>query len=60
MFLKFYHHLHTLFEVKNSFVYRIDEDNNLDIFEKEVVTQELLNFINIKCMQNISYVRWSG
>jgi hypothetical protein len=69
MFLKFYHHLHPLFEVKSSFVHIIDEDNNLDIFEmevstnefeKEVVSQELLNFINMKCMQNISNVFWSG
>jgi hypothetical protein len=40
MFLKFYHHLHPLFEVKSFFVYRIDEDNNLDIFEMEVNTNE--------------------
>ncbi len=29
-------------------------------FEKEVVNQELLNFINIKCLQNILNVLWSG
>jgi hypothetical protein len=53
MVLKFYHHLHPLFEVESSYVYKIDEYNNLDIFEmvvninelaKELVDRELLIF----------------
>jgi hypothetical protein len=32
MFLKSYNHLHPLFEAKSFFVYKSDEDNNLNIF----------------------------
>ncbi len=32
MLLKFYHHLHPLFEAKNFLIYIIDVDSNLDIF----------------------------
>jgi len=48
MFSKFYHHLHPLIEVKSSFVYRIDEDNNLDIFEREVNIDEFEKEVLIK------------
>jgi hypothetical protein len=33
MFLKFYCHFHPLFEAKSSYVYKIDEDNKLEIVE---------------------------
>jgi hypothetical protein len=42
MFLKSYHHLHPLFEVESSFVHKIDEDGNLDIFKILVNTISLL------------------
>jgi len=32
MLLNSYHHLHPLLKAKSSFVHKIDEDNNLDIF----------------------------
>ncbi len=61
MLLKFYHHLNPLFEVESSYVYKIDEYNNLDIFEmvvninelaKEHINRELLIFcryyVNVK------------
>jgi hypothetical protein len=41
MLLKSYHHLYALFEVESSFVHRIDEDGDLDIF-KIVVSTRLL------------------
>jgi hypothetical protein len=41
MLLKLYHHLHPLFEVESSYVYKIDEYNNLDIFEMVVNINEL-------------------
>jgi hypothetical protein len=53
MLLKFYYHLHPLFEVESSYVYKIDEYNNLDSFEmvlninqlaKELVNRKLLIF----------------
>ncbi len=51
--LKFHRHLHPLSKVENSFDYRIDKDNSLNIFEmvantselaKELVNWELLLF----------------
>jgi hypothetical protein len=33
MLLKFHQHLHPLSKVENSFDYKIDKDNSLDIFE---------------------------
>jgi len=51
--LKFHQHLHRLSKVENSFDYKIDKENSLDIFEmvantneltKELVNQELLLF----------------
>ncbi len=41
MLLKSYHHLHPLPKAKSYFVYKNDEDNNLDIFEIVVVNSEL-------------------
>jgi hypothetical protein len=41
MLLKLYRHLHPLFEVESSYVYKIDEYNNLDIFEVVVNINEL-------------------
>jgi hypothetical protein len=40
MLLKFYHHLHPLFEVESSFVDKNYEDTSLDIFEMVVSTSE--------------------
>jgi len=40
-FSKFHQHLHPLSKVENSFDYRIDKDNNLDIFEMVANTNEL-------------------
>jgi hypothetical protein len=40
MLLKFYHHLHPLFEVESSFVEKNYEDTSLDIFEMVVSTNE--------------------
>jgi hypothetical protein len=40
-FLKFHQHLHPLSKVENSFDYRIDKDNRLDIFEMVANTSEL-------------------
>jgi len=51
--LKFHQHLYRLSRVENSFDYKIDKENSLDIFEmvantneltKELVNQELLLF----------------
>jgi hypothetical protein len=39
--LKFHQHLHTLSKVENSFDYRIDKDNSLNIFEMVTNTNEL-------------------
>jgi hypothetical protein len=54
MFIKCYYHLHPSIEFDNDFVdQRVDDDNNLDIFQmrtqntkptKELVTRELLVF----------------
>jgi hypothetical protein len=41
MLLKSYHHLHPLFEVESSLVYKIDENKSLDIFEMVANTNEL-------------------
>jgi hypothetical protein len=41
MLLKSYHHLHPLPKAKSYFVYKNDEDNNLDIFEMVAVNNEL-------------------
>ncbi len=50
MFLKFYHHLHPLSKVKSSFVYKIDKDNNLEIVEMVINTNEPIKFLFIfKC-----------
>jgi hypothetical protein len=35
------HHLHPLFEVESSLVYKIDENKSLDIFEMVANTNEL-------------------
>jgi hypothetical protein len=40
MLLKSYNHLHPLFEAKSFFVYKSDEDNNLNIFEMVVNISE--------------------
>lgn len=48
MLLKFYHHLNPLFEVETSYVYKIDEYNNLDIFEMVVNINELAKELLIK------------
>jgi hypothetical protein len=40
-FSKFHQHLHPLSKVENSFDYRIDKDNNSDIFEMVANTNEL-------------------
>ncbi len=46
MLLKSSHHLHPLSEVESSFVHKIDEDGNLDIFgimvSTSLLTKELL------------------
>jgi hypothetical protein len=39
--LKFHRHLHPLSKVENSFDYRIDKDNSLNIFEMVANTSEL-------------------
>jgi hypothetical protein len=39
--LKFHQHLHPLSKVENSFDYKIDKDNSLDIFEMVANTNEL-------------------
>jgi hypothetical protein len=50
MFLKFYYHLHPLSRDKSSFVYKIDEDNNLEIFEMVINTNEpIKEFFLLKC-----------
>jgi hypothetical protein len=41
MLLKFHQHLHPLSKVENSFDYKIDKDNSLDIFEMVANTNEL-------------------
>jgi hypothetical protein len=67
--LKFHQHLHPLSKVENSFDYKIDKDNNLDIFQmatntnevaKELVNENYCYFINIRWMQKISNAFWSG
>ncbi len=59
MFLKSYHHLYALFEVESSFVHKIDEDGDLNIFEilfstslltKELLIENFLYFRDIKWM----------
>jgi hypothetical protein len=42
MLLKSYHRVHTLFDIKSSFVNIYDEDNSSDIFEMVTRTNELL------------------
>jgi hypothetical protein len=46
MLLKSYHHLHLLSKVESSFVHKIDEDGNLDIFEIVVSTNLLTKKLN--------------
>jgi hypothetical protein len=41
MLLKFHQHLHPLSKIENSFDYKIDKDNSLDIFEMVANTNEL-------------------
>jgi hypothetical protein len=47
MFLIYYHHLHSLYEVESSLVYKIDEDRSLDIFgmaaNVNIPTKDLVN-----------------
>jgi len=51
MFLKFYHHLCPLSKVENSFAYKSDENNNLDIFEMVTNTNEhVKEFLNKKLL----------
>ncbi len=45
--LKFHQHLHSLSKVENSFDYKIDKDNSLDIFEMVANTNEVAKeFVN--------------
>jgi hypothetical protein len=59
MLLKSYHHLHPLSEVESSFVHKIDEDGNLDIFEivvsTSLLTKELL-IENFLCFRDIKWM----
>ncbi len=41
MLLKSYHHLHPLLKAKSYFVYKNDENKNLDIFEMVAINSEL-------------------
>ncbi len=69
MLLKFYHHLHPLFEVESSFVDKNYEDTSLDVFEMVVSTNEprgsllfknVLYFEDIKWMEKTSNAFWNG
>ncbi len=70
MFIKCYYHLHPSIEFDNDFVdQRVDDDNNLDIFQmrtqntkptKELVTRELLVFWRYEWIWRISNVPFSN